>query len=371
MSSKRDYYEVLGVSKDASADEIKKAFRKAAVKHHPDKEGGDESQFKEVNEAYEVLKDQQKRQRYDQFGHAGVGGANGGGAGGGGGPFGGGFGGFNGQNVHFDFGDGGLGDIFSQFFGASQQQSQGPRRGRDLETNITLTFEEAVFGKEETLTLDMDDECEHCKGTTVEPGHEMKTCPTCGGSGQQMKIMNTIFGQIQQASTCPQCKGHGRVPEKVCSVCHGKGTQRRRQDLTVKVPAGIDDGATIRLRERGEAVGQGARGDLYVHVRVKAHKKFTREGDIILSEEHVDMVGAALSTEIDVETVDGIVTMKIPSGTQSGTDFKLSGHGVPHMQKESRGPHIVTVIVDTPTKLSKKQKELLEAFDGNKKRGLF
>lgn len=367
--SKRDYYEVLGVSKTASADEIKKAFRKLAVKYHPDKEGGDEAKFKEVNEAYEVLKDQQKRQRYDQFGHAGVGGASGG-AGGAGNPFEG-FGGFGSQNVHFDFGDGGLGDIFGQFFGGGQQQSQGPRRGRDVETNVTLTFEEAVFGVERELTLDMDDECSHCHGTTVEPGYSMKTCPTCGGSGQRTQVVNTIFGQIQQQTTCPECKGTGKIPEKVCSVCHGKGTERKRQELTVKIPAGIDDGATIRLRERGEAIGGGGRGDLYVHVRVKAHKHFTREGDIILSEQHVSMIDAALGTEIDVDTVDGTIRMKVPAGTQSGTDFKLSNHGVPHLRSDSRGAHIVTIVVDTPTKLSKKQKELLQEFGGTKKRGIF
>lgn len=366
--SKRDYYEVLGVQKSASADEIKKAFRKAAVKYHPDKEGGDEAKFKEVNEAYEVLKDQQKRQRYDQFGHAGVGGASGGAAGGN--PFEG-FGGFNGQNVNFDFGDGGLGDIFSQFFGGGQQTQRGPRRGRDVETSTTLTFEQAVFGVEETLELTMDDECSHCKGTTVEPGYNMKTCPTCNGAGQQTRVMNTMFGQIQQAVTCETCQGRGKVPEKVCSVCHGKGTERRKQSITVKIPAGIDDGATIRLRERGEAIGDGARGDLYVHVRVKAHRKFTREGDLILSEEHVSMIDAALGTEIDVETVDGMVRMKVPAGTQSGTDFKLSKHGVPHLRSETRGAHIVSIVVDTPTKLSKKQKELLEQFNGAKKRSLF
>lgn len=365
--SKRDYYEVLGVAKNASADEIKKAFRKAAVQHHPDKEGGDETKFKEINEAYEVLKDQQKRQRYDQFGHAGVGGSSDGGAGGN--PFEG-FGGFNSQNVHFDFGGGGFGDIFGQFFGGQQAQG-GPRRGRDIETSLTLDFEEAVFGVEEKLSLDMDDECEHCKGTTVEPGYSMKTCPTCQGAGQQARVMNTIFGQIQQAVTCETCKGKGKIPEKACTVCHGKGTQRRKQQITLKVPAGIDDGATIRLKERGEAIGDGARGDLYVHIRVKAHKKFTREGDIILSEEHIGMVEAALGTEIDVETVDGAVRMKIPSGTQSGTDFKLSGHGVPHLRSDSRGAHIVSIVVDTPTKLSRKQKDLLGQFNGAKKHGLF
>lgn len=370
MSTKRDYYEVLGVGKSASADEIKKAFRKLAVKYHPDKDGGDEAKFKEVNEAYEVLKDQQKRQRYDQFGHAGVGGASGGGGYGGGNPFEG-FGGFNGQNVNFDFGDGGLGDIFSQFFGGGSGAQRGPRRGRDVETSITLTFEDAVFGTERTVDLDMEDECSHCKGTTVEPGYSMKTCPTCNGSGQQTRVMNTIFGQMQQAVTCDTCKGRGKVPEKVCTVCRGKGTERRKQSIAIKIPAGIDDGATIRLKERGEAVGEGARGDLYVHIRVKAHRKFTREGDIILSEEHVSMIDAALGTEIDVETVDGMIRMKVPAGTQSGTDFKLSKHGVPHLRSESRGSHIVSIIVDTPTKLSKKQRELLEQFNGAKKRGIF
>ena len=362
--SKRDYYEVLGVAKGASADEIKKAFRKAAVAHHPDKQGGDETKFKEINEAYEVLKDQQKRQRYDQFGHAGVGGSSGGG---GGNPFEGFNGGVGGQNVHVDFGDGGLGDIFGQFFGGQQQRQQGPQRGRDVEANLNLTFEEAIFGVEEKITLDMDDECEHCHGTTVEPGHDLKTCPTCKGAGQQTRIMNTIFGQIQQAVTCETCHGRGKVPEKVCTVCRGKGTERRKQTISLKIPAGIDDGSTIRLKERGEAISAGVRGDLYVNIRVKAHKKFTREGDIILSEEHVNMVDAALGTEIDVETVDGTVRMKIPAGTQSGTDFKLSNHGVPHLRSEKRGAHIVSLIVDTPTKLTKKQKEILEVFNKTKK----
>lgn len=367
MSEKRDYYEILGVGKSASDDEIKKAFRKLAVKYHPDKEGGDETKFKEANEAYEVLKDKQKRQRYDQFGHAGVGGASGGGAGGGN-PFGGGFD-FNGQNVNFDFG-GGFGDIFSQFFGGGQQ-TYGPTKGRDVEARVTLDFEEAVFGKEVKLSLNLDDECTHCHGTTVEPGHDMKTCDACKGAGQQVRVMNTMFGPIQQAVTCPTCKGRGKVPEKVCTKCHGSGVERREQTITVKIPAGIDDGATIRLREHGEAIGGGAKGDLYVHVRVKAHKKFTREGDLILSEEHISMVDAALGTEIEVETVDGVVTMKVPAGTQSGTDFKLSGHGVPHLRSETRGAHIVSILVDTPTKLTKKQRELLEEFQGAKKRGLF
>ncbi len=353
--SQRDYYEVLGVKKDASPDEIKKAFRRAAVQHHPDKEGGDESKFKEVNEAYDVLKDAQKRQRYDQFGHAGVGGA----SGGGGNPFEG-FGGFQGQNVNFDFGDG-LGDIFSQFFGGGARQ-HAPQRGRDVEVSLQLTFEEAIFGLEHAIELDLDAECTHCKGTTVEPGHDMKTCPVCQGAGQQTRVMNTMFGPIQQSVTCEECHGRGKVPEKVCSVCRGKGVERRKQKINLTIPAGIDDGATIRLTGRGEAIAAGQKGDLYVHIRVKADKHFTREGDIILSEEHVGMVEAALGTEINVRTVDGTITMKVPAGTQSGTDFKLSNHGVPHLKSDRRGPHIVTIIVDTPTKLSRKQKQLLEDF---------
>lgn len=361
--SKRDYYEVLGVNKSASTDELKKAFRRKAIEHHPDK-GGDETKFKEINEAYEVLKDPSKRQRYNQFGHAGVGGASGG-------PGAGGFGGFGqGQEMHFDFGDLGLGDIFSSFFGGQQQgRGRQQRRGNDMQTSINLSFEEAVFGTEVDLHLNINDVCEHCKGTTVEPGHDLKTCPTCKGSGQVVNVTRTVFGNIQQATTCRECKGTGKVPEKVCSVCHGKGVKDKRQEIKLKVPAGIDDGATIRLREKGEAIARGEKGDLYVNIRVKPHKKFTREGDIILSEEHVDMIDATLGTEIDVDTVDGPVTMKVPAGTQSGTDFKLSDHGVPHIRSDKRGPHIVTLIVDTPTKLNKKQQELLRQLKqpGNKK----
>jgi molecular chaperone DnaJ len=368
--AKRDYYEVLGVAKDASADEIKKAFRRKAVELHPDKQGGDEAKFKEVNEAYEVLKDAQKRQRYDQFGHAGVGG-NGSADGN---PFEGfqGFGG-QGQNINFDFGDLGLGDIFGSFFGGGQAGArQRANRGNDVEARVEISFEDAIFGTQSKLNLTLEDSCEHCKGTTVEPGHELKTCDQCGGSGQVVTATRTIFGNIQQASICPTCHGSGKVPEKVCTVCHGKGTQSQKQTIDLKIPAGIDDGATIRLREHGEAIANGPKGDLYVNVRVKPHKKFTREGELILSEEHVDMVSAALGAEIDVDTVDGKVRMKVPAGTQSGSDFKLSNHGVPALRGSGRGAHIVTIVVDTPTKLSKQQKELLEQFGGPaKKRGLF
>ncbi len=286
--AKRDYYEVLGVSKAASADEIKKAFRKKAIEHHPDKEGGDETKFKEINEAYEVLKDQQKRQRYDQFGHAGLGGNTGA-------PGGNPFEGFNfgGQNVNFDFGNVDLGDLFGDLFGGGFSRRQ--RRGRDIQVAITVTFEEAVFGVEREISL-----------------------------------------------------GHGKPSFKL------------------KIPAGIDDGASIRLDGRGEEIPDGINGNLYVYVQVRPHKRFTREGDLILSEEHVSMIDAALGTEIDVETIDGTMTMKVPAGTQGGTDFKLSGHGVPHVRTGNRGAHIVTIIVDTPTKLSRKQKKLLEELKNTK-----
>ena len=362
--AKRDYYEVLGVSKSASADEIKKAFRRLAVQHHPDR-GGSEAQFKEVNEAYEVLKDSSKRQRYDQFGHAGVGSS----AASEGGPFGG-FGTGQGQQeFHFDFGDLGLGDIFGSFFGASTAGAgRRQKRGRDVETNVEISFEQAVFGTEVDLRLNLEDTCEHCKGTTVEPGYELNTCDNCSGSGQITNVMRTVFGNIQQAAPCPKCKGKGKIPEKTCTLCGGRGTQRKDQTIKLKIPAGIDDGATIRLREHGEATADGPKGDLYVNIRVKPHKKFTREGDLILSSEHISMVDAALGTAIEVETVDGPVKMKVPSGTQSGSDFKLSGHGVPYLKTsgrpfdkaQGRGAHIVTILVDTPNKLSAKQKQLLQ-----------
>ena len=291
--SKRDYYEVLGVQKGASDDEIKKAFRKLAIKYHPDKNPGDktaEEKFKEVNEAYSVLSDKTKRSRYDQFGHAGVGGD------GGGNPFGG-FGG-NGQSFNFDFGGGGFEDIINAMFGGGGFRAT--RRGRDFRTSITIDFEEAIFGATKTISIE----------------------------GEQIKL---------------------------------------------KIPAGIYDGQSIRLGGKGgEApTADGQRGDLYVEIRVRAHKHLTREGELILSEVTIPMTDAILGTEIDVETVDGKITMKIPAGTQPGTNFKLSGHGAPRLGSDQRGPHIVTVNVEIPRNLNKKQTELIEEFAKAKKRGLF
>lgn len=306
--SKRDYYEVLGVSKNASDDEIKKAYRKLAVKYHPDKNPGDkaaEEKFKEISEAHEVLSDKQKRARYDQFGHAGVGGSAAGGnpfGGQAGNPFGGGSYTFNGQSFNFDFGGagaGGLDDILGSIFGFGSHARQ-PRRGADYRTHLVVTFEEAIFGTTKTLEVE----------------------------GKKIKL---------------------------------------------KIPQGIDDGMSIRLAGRGGPAPEqgGQKGDLYVQVRVKPHKHLTREGYIILSEEKISMVDAALGTEIEVETVDGPITMKVPAGTQSGTPFKLSGHGVPMRADGDRGPHIVTINVEIPKKLTKKQRELLEEFKNTKKRGFW
>lgn len=300
MAEKRDYYEVLGVSKSASDDEIKKAYRKLAIKYHPDKNPGDktaEAKFKEINEAHDVLSDKQKRARYDQFGHAGVGGA------GGGNPFGGAgnpFGGFNGQTFNFEFGNGGVfDDILGSLFGFGANARR-PRRGADMQVSVILTFEEAIFG----------------------------TTKTVNANGESIKV---------------------------------------------KIPAGIDDGMSIRLHGKGGPAPEGGSepGDLYVRVRVKPHKSLTREGAIILSEHTIDMADAALGCEVEVLTVDGPVVMKVPAGTQSGTPFKLSGHGVPFRADGDRGPHIVTILVETPKNLSKKQRELLEEFKKAKKKGLF
>lgn len=363
MATKRDYYDILGVSKTASADEIKKAYRKLAMEHHPDRHGGDDSKFKEIGEAYETLKDPGKRSSYDQYGHAGAQGN----PFGGGNPYGGG-GGYSANSQGFEGFD--FGDILNQFMGGSGfggNRAGGPPRGSDLEASVTIEFLEAVFGVEKTLNITLDDACEHCKGQGAEPGSKLKTCDTCKGRGQVTRVQQTILGAIQQTGICPTCNGRGQVPEKACTVCHGSGIQRRSKSLTVKIPGGVDNGATIRLSGQGGAAkGGGQRGDLYVRIRVKTDRRFDRDDRDILTEVTVPMVAAALGTEAEIETVDGGVMLKIPAGTQSGKVFKLSGRGVPGLGRNSaRGDHLVTVVVETPTKLSARQRQLLEEFESD------
>jgi molecular chaperone DnaJ len=373
--AKRDYYDILGVSKSASADEVKRAYRKLAKEHHPDKHGGDDSQFKELGEAYEVLKDPQKKAAYDQFGHAA-------GAQNAGGPFGGAqgnpFGGADGFNAEgFDFsqfqGAGGFGDIFDMFFQGQGQGGGGRGRqqtkGADLEAEVVIDFKEAVFGTERTLNFNVDMRCERCEGSGAEPGTHVAVCDTCKGQGQVTRVQQTILGAVRQAGICPTCHGDGKIPEQKCSKCHGKGTVKETRELTVKIPAGIDNGSTIRLTGQGAAHRQAPSGDLYVHVRVKPDTKLRRNGQTISSTIAVPMVEATLGSEVPVDTVDGSVTLKVPAGTQSGKVFRLSERGVPGIGGRRRGDHMVTVTVETPTKLSSRQKELLQQFtaEGGKK----
>lgn len=371
--AKRDYYEVLGVTKSASADEIKRAYRKLALQHHPDRHGGDDTQFKEIGEAYEVLKDPQKKAAYDQFGHA-AGAQNPGG----GNPFGGAGGGFGGFNAEgFDFsqfqgGGGGFGDIFDMFMGGQgggrRQQTQA--RGADLEASVSLNFHESIFGAERSLSFTTDERCDRCDGSGAEPGTKINTCDTCKGEGQVTRVQQTILGAVRQATVCPTCHGDGKIPEQKCSQCRGKGTVRRERNITVKIPAGIENGSTIRLSGKGAAHRSGPAGDLFVHVRVKPDAKLRRSGQNIESTIAVPMVAATLGGEVPVLTVDGEVTLKVPAGTQAGKVFRLSERGVPGIGGRKRGDHLVTVTVETPTKLNARQKELLEQFaaEGGKKR---
>lgn len=362
MVGKKDYYEILGVDKSASADEIKKAYRKKALQLHPDRESGDEEKFKEVGEAYEVLKDDAKRKQYDQFGHVPFGqgaSAGDGTAGAGYNPF---------DSFQVEFGDLDIGDILNQFFGGgfggARARSRQQSRGRDVEAELTIDFEEAVFGTEKTLEMELLDTCSHCKGERAEPGTDVKTCPTCKGSGQEVRVQRTILGAMQQAIVCSECDGLGKIPEKKCTQCRGRGVESTTRQIRVKIPAGIRSGATVRLREHGEGHASGRYGDLFVHIVARGHPDFDRDGYDIRSTQHIDMTQAALGDQIDVKTIDGKVKLKIPAGTQSGTVFKVRNKGVPHGAglRANRGDHLVTVKVDIPKKLSREQKELLDKF---------
>lgn len=355
----RDYYDILGVSKSASADEIKKAFRKLAHQYHPDKKGGDEAKFKEANEAYQVLSDDAKRKRYDQFGHAAYNQT-----GGAGGfdfsDFASAFGGQRGgqQGFSFEFGD--IGEMFGDVFGFGGQRGGGrtrSKRGGDIKVDIELDFTEAVFGGTRKFALAKDAVCDHCHGNQAEPGTKITTCSTCKGTGQVMRTVGFGFGF---ATPCSSCGGAGKTPEKKCTRCHGAGKMRSQKDLTVKIPAGIDAGQMIKLSGEGDAgIDGAAAGDLYIEVHIKPDNRFVRQGETIKSQVRVPFTTAALGGVLHVDTVDGSEKLTIPEGTQTHAEFVLKGHGVPQLQGRGRGDHIVQVVVDVPKKLTKNQRKLL------------
>ena len=356
--NKRDYYEVLGVEKGASADEIKRAYRKAAMKYHPDRNPGDkeaEEKFKEVGEAYEVLSDDDKRARYDQYGFAGVD-PNFNPGGGYGGGFGGGFDGF-----------GDLGDIFGEFFGGGSRRStaNAPRRGENVMSRLELTFEEAAFGCEKEVSVLRIENCSVCNGTGSADG-VIETCSTCRGSGQVRTTQNFMGMSMQSTSVCPKCGGKGKVIKTPCNTCKGKGKVRRTQKIKVKVPAGVDEGQSVRVRGEG-CVGSngGPSGDVLVEIYIKRHAIFSRQNMDVLCEVPISFAQAALGAEIQVPTLDGKVPYAIPEGTQTGTTFTLPGKGIPEVgNPRRRGSQRFTVVVETPTRLTKEQKELLRQLDG-------
>ena len=358
--NKRDYYEVLGVQKSATAEEIKKAYRKAAMKYHPDRNPGDkeaEAKFKEVGEAYEVLSDDSKRQRYDQFGFAGVDPSYGGG---GNGPYGAGFSGFG------DFGD--FGDIFGEFFGggrSSRQSTQNaPRRGENIMSHLELTFEEAAFGCEKEVATQRIENCAVCNGSGSSDG-VIETCTQCGGRGQVRTVQNFMGMQMQSTTTCPMCSGRGKIVKNPCNTCKGKGKVRKTNRVKVKIPAGVDAGQSVRVRGEGNVgTNGGVSGDLLVEIYIKRHAIFSREDFDVLCEVPITFTQAALGAEIEVPTIDGKVKYEIPEGTQTGKEFILRDKGIPEVgNPRRRGNHRFTVVVETPTRLTKEQKELLRQLD--------
>ena len=357
---KRDYYEVLGVSRSASEDEIKKAYRKLAKKYHPDLNPGNaeaEQKVKEVNEAYEVLSDSNKKARYDQFGFAGVDPNYGAGAGGGGG-----FGGF----TDFDFGD--LGDISGSFFGggfggSTRSSRNGPQRGESIRVGVTVSFEEAAFGCEKEVTVDRVDQCPTCKGSGCEPGTTPEVCTQCGDSGQVQQRRQTPMGVFATTTTCPKCGGRGKIIHSPCKDCNGTGQQRKRKTIQVNIPAGIDNGQTIYMRGQGNAGRNGGpAGDLLITVTVRPHQLFRREGNDVLCEAPITFTQAVLGGEMEIPTIDGKVKYDIPEGTQTGTTFRLRGKGIPNLNGRGRGDQYVTVYIETPRNLNREQKEALKKF---------
>ena len=358
--NKRDYYEVLGVEKNASDAEIKKAYRKLAMKYNPDQNPGDKSaeeKFKEVNEAYEVLSDAEKKARYDQYGFAGVDPNFNPNAGN---PFGG-FGGGGG----FGFGD--LGDIFGDFFGggaSSSARRNGPSKGQNVVAEIEISFEDAAFGCEREITFGRIEPCATCHGTGCKDGAQPETCAYCHGTGTVRTQQNFMGMTMQSNQPCPKCGGQGKIIKDACPTCRGKGKVRRNKTIRVKVPAGIDNGQSFRVRDEGNAGSNGGpNGDLLVTVRVRKHDIFVRDGANVLCEMPITFAQAALGATIEVPTLDGKVRYNVPEGTQTGTTFRLRGKGIPYVGYKTRGDQFVTVVVETPQKLTQKQKELLRQFE--------
>lgn len=356
MATSPDYYETLGIARDASNDDIKKAYRKLAHKYHPDKGGtkGDEAKFREVNEAYQILSDPQKRQAYDQYGAAGpAGGTGGGGAGQG---FGGaGFEGFAGGFDNF-------GDIFEQFFsGGAGTTTRGPARGADLEMGLKITFAEAVSGTNKRVNVQRRVVCVTCSGNGADPGSKIATCSRCGGAGEIRMTRQTILGAMQQVTACPACRGEGKIPEKPCHACGGEGRVQKSETLSIDIPAGIDDGQTIRLPNQGEAGERGASsGHLYVTVQVEPSKTFRREGADVHLTVPVSYPQAALGAEIEVPTLRGKTKLKVPAGSPSGKSFRLKGEGMNRLGATTRGDEVVTVEIEVPNKLTDQERRLIE-----------
>jgi molecular chaperone DnaJ len=347
----KDYYETLGVSKSASKDEIKKAFHKMAHKYHPDKNKGDDSKFKEVNEAYQTLSDDQKRSQYDRFGSAGPQGFNPG--------QGGGFGGFDfsGQGgMEFDMGD--LGDIFGDFFGGGMGRKQA-RRGRDISTEIDLTFEESIFGVTRTILLTKQSVCDICKGTGGKPGTKMDTCKTCNGNGQVREMKRSILGTFETRKTCDTCHGQGKIPSEKCTECRGNGVLNKQQEIEIKVPAGINSGEMIRMTGMGEAVQGGTAGDLYIKINVRSHATFKRDGLNLTLDLPIKLTDALLGMTYNLKTLEGnMVEVKIPEGINHGDLLRVKGKGVP--SNRGRGDIILRIQVQMPKKISKTSKELIQ-----------
>lgn len=358
MAEKRDFYEVLGVKKGASEDELKKAYRKLAKENHPDLHPGDkecEARFKEINEAYEVLSDPDKRAKYDQFGHAAFDPSQGFGGGGG-------FGGFEGF--------GGFGDIFSDIFGGGfgfggggGRNPNAPRKGDNLRATVNIKFEEAAFGVKKDVFVSKIEQCPDCKGTGCAEGTTAEVCPDCKGTGTVMSTKRTPFGMVQSSEQCPKCKGRGKIIHSPCKTCRGMGSVRRQHKVSVSIPAGIDDGQTISLKGQGNAgLNGGPAGDLLITVLVQPHARFERDGASILLDQEISFAQAALGAEVEVPTLDGKVKLNIPEGTQTGTTFRLKGKGVPFLRNGGRGDQFVTVNVAVPRSMTSTQKNALRRY---------